>query len=423
MDEEQELIRKFDPNSSEFQSSSSGVVIKSKRKFGVEIEMVSPDSDMIRELSSSISSSFGFDTDGSIQTKSGHGIEVVSPILSGLAGENAIVKLFKEINLLKFKVNSSCGLHVHLDGDGFKNSKKTEVLQLSETGEIDATGAELFVVSRGVLKMITQLTGQDESEIVDILSDEYLSTGEKHLYPSKTFGMRIPDLTVRNSYIQIAGDVYFVDMYDFADKLRLVNGEGTFSTSELLPKHDDYLCMTHANKALENTKTLLYLYSAYNDVFMSMLAQSRRINMYCQSLSMAFAPNQIETINSYTDLEKEWYKTRNMIETASRKSGHYDDSRYYGVNLHSLFTKLGTVEIRSHSATLSHEKVLYWVALHQAILDGIVKGRITIEGLRNGLYITKPQDRLEYLLRTLKLNSPIEKYVRQRISFFENTYK
>lgn len=426
MDEDQ-IIRRFDKTSTEFQSETLGKIIKSTRKFGVEIEMLNKTTKAISDLSSSISRAFGFDNDGSIQTNGGVGIEIVSPIMSGVAGENSVRLLFESINSLKFYTNPSCGLHVHLDGEGFKNKIDTKVILLSEVTQDFAKKLKgknnIFIVKRGLMNVIKKAIHGESSNVAQVLLDEYLSTGKKRLYLSKTLGVHVPDVRVRQASIHLNNKEVTLDYYDFADTIQLVGGSAIIKADDLTPKQDDYLCIIQSDHSLENVKTLLYLYSVYNDIFMSMLPKSRRNNIYCQSLAVAFAPNQIESIRSYTDLETEWYKTRDLIETSVRKGNTYDDSRYYGVNLHSLFAKYGTIEMRWHSATLEPNKVLYWVALHQDILDKIVNQEVGIAGLRKGAYITNPEEKLEYMFRNLNLRTSLRKYVRQRIQFFENNYK
>lgn len=428
MDEDLQVMRHFDPDSTEFQTELAGSIIKSPRKFGIEVEMVSNGTDVIEELSRSISKSFGVDNDGSIEAGRGkRGIEIVSPIISGIGGENCVKDLFARINGLKFSVNATCGLHVHLDGAGFINGADVSIRTLSEANHalLNTTTRRdhLFVVNHKLFDEIRKAGDMGNDELAQTLLDEFLSTGRKNLFLSKTLGIKVPEIRLRSAIITIGKNNLNLDYYDYSDFVDLTKDNMVISLESLSPKPDDYLCVVKEDGALENTKTLLYIYSVFNDVFMSMLPKSRRNNIYCQNLALSFSANQIEGIRSYTELEAMWYKTRDMMETEGRKGNHYDDSRYYGVNLHTLFSKYGTVEIRSHSATLEPNKVLFWVALHQDILDKIVNREISIEQLRYGAHLDSLAEKTDFLINALHLRTSLRKYVQKRIAYFSSNIK
>lgn len=97
----------------EYRSTSKGNIIKSIRPFGVEIEtQYDISSDQPRELMSSLPSCVNIGSDGSIK---GNGIELRTPVLSGDKGEKLIAMICDSLKAYKFKVDSSCGMHVHLD--------------------------------------------------------------------------------------------------------------------------------------------------------------------------------------------------------------------------------------------------------------------------------------------------------------------
>ena len=427
MDEDTQVMRHFDPYSREFQTDDAGTIIKSPRKFGIEVEMINKGVEAITELSLSISSAFGVDHDGSIEAGRGNsGIEIISPIMSGLSGENCVKDLFARINALNFSVNASCGLHVHIDGTDFKRGVKIQFVRMDKIfPEILNTLTRrdhIFCVNHLLFNEIKKTCGAEDTELAQLLLDEFISTNHKSLYLSKTIGVRVPEIRIRPVGIKLGKHNLSLDYYDYADFVE-VKDKFAIQIGSLDPKPKDYICVIHEDNSLINTKTLLYVYSVFNDVFMSMLPKSRRNNVYCQNLALSFSPNQIESIRSYNELETMWYKTRDMMETENRKGNHYDDSRYYGVNLHTLFSKYGTVEIRSHSATLEPNKVLYWVALHQDILDKIVNREITIETLKQGAYIDNVTDKIEFFINVFKFRTSLRKYVQKRIAYFSNNTK
>ncbi len=430
MDEDTQIdMRHFDKKSTEFQSVEPGRIIKSPRKFGIEVEMLSKSTQAVAELGESISRAFGFEHDGSIQPGLGEmGIEVVSPIMSGSLGESGVRNLFEKINALKFETNITCGLHTHIDGDGYNNSRATQVMFLSSCTEaiLKKIGRKdtVFLVKNKLFDGIKKSADMESKDLAKVLIDEHFTTPTRQvLYLGKTLGVHVPDIRIRPVNVQVGKRMLSLDYYDYTNLLDFSKPKVSISMKELEPSQNDYLCIVKGNNSVSNVKTLLYLYSVFNDIFMAMLPKSRRNNVYAQNLAMSFSPNQIEGIVSYSELETVWYKTRSMMETDGKKGNQYDDSRYYGVNLHSLFAKYGTVEFRSHSATLEPNKVLYWIALNQEILDGIVSGMITIESLRPAVFLSTLEDKLTFFIKVLNLRTSLRKYVKQRIAFFSSNIK
>lgn len=426
MDEDRNVQRHFDARSTQFQSKEPGQIIKSLRKFGIEVEMFHPTNKALGDLSKLVSKVFGIEHDGSIDAGGGHGVEVVSPILRGAAGENAIVEVFKTINSLGFLTNKSCGVHVHLDGIGFAKTEKVFISPIRDLADLrllstlsQKNGDYAFIISNEVMARMGQRMNPDD--IAQLITDEYMASGGRQFFLSKELGQSIPEINRGSCVLEIGTTKSFIDIYKFVEP-----GEDDIDITkpvvveELKPNTDDFLIIVKGNNNLQNILTLLYLHTVYSDVFMAMLPKSRRQdNLYCQSLSLGFSAGEIERIRSYTELETAWYKTRNMRETSSRKGNKYDDSRYFTVNLHSLFAKYGTIEIRSHSATLDHNKVLYWAAFHQEILDRIVAGAITIQSLRQGASLSDPDDKTAFLMDVLGLRTPLRKYMQTRIDYFK----
>lgn len=431
MDEELIPERHFDARTQTLQSKEPGTIIKSVRKFGVEIEMFHKTRKNIVQLAGLLPRTFGLEHDGSIDAGGGgHGIEVVTPVLKGVKGENAVVETFKTINELGFKINKTCGLHVHLDGEGFGKGKQTLITPF---GSIDSehgigtvnekNGDYAFIVKRDVLNTLMDRVNSEDA--AQIIADEYLTSTNEYLYLSKEMGMTIPEIRRRGAIVKQGDEKTILDMFEFTDtELEEDTAMKGQVVTARVPEPDDYLCIVYGNKNLKNVLTLLYLHTVYSDVFLSMLPMSRRQdNLYCQSLSLGFSAAQIEAIRSYTELEAAWYKTRTVNESRQRKGNHYDDSRYFTMNLHSLFAKYGTIEFRAHTATLDHNKVLYWVAFNQEILDRIVSGEINMDILRQGINIFNPDERVEFVKDVLGLRPSLTKYMQKRIDYFKNNPK
>lgn len=100
-----------------------------ERRFGVEIEMYSVDKQILADtLRDAGINCFveGYNhntrgwwkvvTDGSLNGV--NAVELVSPILEGMAGMQDLEKVCEVLTILRAKINKSCGMHVHFDAAG-----------------------------------------------------------------------------------------------------------------------------------------------------------------------------------------------------------------------------------------------------------------------------------------------------------------
>lgn len=88
-------------------------IVQSSRIFSAEIEAYYPNVDAVADVHGNMPDDLGTSYDGSLNDK---GIEYQTPRLSGIKGENYITKLCDLLVKNKYEVNSTCGLHIHLDG-------------------------------------------------------------------------------------------------------------------------------------------------------------------------------------------------------------------------------------------------------------------------------------------------------------------
>lgn len=98
-------------------SKDVGEIVKSPRIFSCEIEAVSPMRDHATILGKSLPKEMGIGTDGSLSGP-GYGYEVQTPRLGGAKGEELIHRTLSAIKSTNSSVNESCGMHIHLEGDG-----------------------------------------------------------------------------------------------------------------------------------------------------------------------------------------------------------------------------------------------------------------------------------------------------------------
>ena len=131
-------------------------------------------------------------------------------------------------------------------------------------------------------------------------------------------------------------------------------------------------------KDLAKLKILMAFYLYFEDVILSFLPYSRRENNYCLPLSRNYNVNDILKCKTVDALEKIWYKESSKTRIAQKKKDKYEQTRYSGVNFHSLLAN-NHIEIRFHSGTLSASKIIYWIMFNCTIIDMIENGKITLK--------------------------------------------
>lgn len=94
--------------------------------FGVELELAAPVAD--RDVQRRLPSGWRVVHDGSVHADRGlYPMEVVSPILQGQPGIAAMKEVMDLLKAMGCKVNSSCGMHVHVGVRGMQPSKVRKI--------------------------------------------------------------------------------------------------------------------------------------------------------------------------------------------------------------------------------------------------------------------------------------------------------
>ena len=106
----------------------------------------------------------------------------------------------------------------------------------------------------------------------------------------------------------------------------------------------------HTPRSLKNAMTIMY--SKEDILFKALKVQTSRESNYCQKVR----PTVLEKIRRiakqhhfHGKLKQIWYGGRDGSHD------HYDDTRYYALNLHAVFSK-GTLEWRCFESTSMQEK-------------------------------------------------------------------
>ena len=303
-------------------------MITSDRKFGVELEFLSPDEVSHRRIERALAPYGDVVFDGSLRPHP-YGGEWVSPVLQGKTGE-AMVRDACDI----IKVNHAdlddprTSMHIHLDGKR-PEPKAVKSMTRPETGRAIA-------FSRAVARRL------DNGDALRILTGQRLrldlSVNETVIDNIRYFSMGRLSRHPRMNYVY-----YHLEEQDNFDWLQKV----------------------------------FYFYTKHSQAINSMVSRSRcEGNMYCQPLHESFTTEAILGCKDKNQLERLWYK-------GLLPNGRYNDSRYHNVNLHSYFFQPGTIEIRSHGSTSDANKILLWIRLHQFILDKLE--RVSIDDIKNDL--------------------------------------
>ena len=114
----------------------------------------------------------------------------------------------------------------------------------------------------------------------------------------------------------------------------------------------------HDSKTLRNIVNIM---ASKEDLLYKALKVRVDRQYYCQKADLRF----LEDVNgkrpkSMQELEQLWYNG------ASRRSSHYDSTRYHALNLHSVFSK-GTIEFRMFNSTIHAGEVKSYIQLCLAI--------------------------------------------------------
>lgn len=117
-------------------SKTRGSIVTSQRVFSCELEALTPKKDWPAILGKNVAREVGIATDGSVNSHGEklYGFEVQTPKLAGAKGEELVRHLIAGVKKMDAVVNSSCGMHVHLDGAGITKVDRAdypkELLQL-----------------------------------------------------------------------------------------------------------------------------------------------------------------------------------------------------------------------------------------------------------------------------------------------------
>jgi len=166
---------------------------------------------------------------------------------------------------------------------------------------------------------------------------------------------------------------------------------------------------------MKTIKRLLLMIYACEPIFYAINPQSRQDNNFCQPLNRAFSVHEIIQTKAQ-DMDKLFYSKRYPGLTKSKirdfKRVKWNDCRYFGFNLHSLFHQK-TIEFRHHAGTTSPGKIMRWIEFLKAILLYV---RFNYNQEEIFLLIEQPSvlGKIRYLRQLLNLEEPLAAYLVNR---------
>lgn len=166
------------------------------------------------------------------------------------------------------------------------------------------------------------------------------------------------------------------DMDTLQELVRRLRHEGAISESKLqCGIHIHIGAQNHTPKTLKNIVNLI---ASKEDLIYRALEIDPERARFCkrvnEELIEAINKKKPKTIKQLADI---WYKGYG----AENRSRHYHTSRYYGLNLHSTFTK-GTIEFRLFNGTMHAGKIRSYIVFclavsHQALKQKSASARRT----------------------------------------------
>ena len=211
--------------------------------------------------------------------------------------------------------------------------------------------------------------------------------------------VRDGSLNDRNGGCEVVTPILqYDDMEDLQAIIRLLREAGAKA---------DYSCGIHVHvdaskHTIDSLQRLMNFAIGRQDLFYEALAVTeRRTAQYCRKMDKGlFKAIQQDSVRTKASLERLWYSRLNSGYSGSIDHGHYNSTRYHGINLHAFFTK-GTVEFRLFNGTTHAGRVKAYVQFCLAMSAWAIEGKSTNLHFRTIKNYTMEQKKA-LMLRVLK---------------------
>ena len=153
---------------------------------------------------------------------------------------------------------------------------------------------------------------------------------------------------------------------------------------------------------IDSLQRLMNFAIGRQDLFYEALAVTeRRTAQYCRKMDKClFKAIQQDSVRTKASLERLWYSRLNSGYSGSIDHGHYNSTRYHGINLHAFFTK-GTVEFRLFNGTTHAGRIKAYIQFCLAMSAWAIEGKSTSLHFRTIKNYTMEQKKA-LMLRVLK---------------------
>ncbi len=157
---------------------------------------------------------------------------------------------------------------------------------------------------------------------------------------------------------------YREDIGTLQGLLRRLRKAGGFTNSSC----GIHIHLDGAQHTVRSIRNFINIIASHNDLFYKALQIAPERMRYCQKMDLWLVERMNQTKpKTMKQVEDIWYE-----KYAGNRNGHYHDSRYHFLNLHSFFHGNHTVELRGFNGTLHAGRVRAYVVFalaldHQAL--------------------------------------------------------
>lgn len=163
---------------------------------------------------------------------------------------------------------------------------------------------------------------------------------------------------------------------------------------------------------------IIKTYYSIEDMLFSMLPPSRWASTFCKRLAQDYLYSNFRKEDE--DVQKKWYKETDDHNCKSRAIRKYDSSRYYGLNIHSLFFR-GTIELRYHSGTVNPVKIQQWIQLNLLIIDWIINN-YNEKTIQKFFELETGHEKLDFFIDVFNIGYGLRNYIKSRVSKFNPNF-
>jgi len=381
------------------------------RTFGVELEVGFENDDYRQLVREKLPGNMQMMRDGSLDETISP-VEIVTPVLMGEDGCKIIEKVCSILNDNHvISDNTSCSVHVHIGAHDYLQDKHYELVKDSEP----IVGRAIARISKRDVEILSKRTGNTTQYDVARICSSIQGVSPKFYYGR---GVGDRDFMVYSGKVPTIFSVNRDELNAIVESGKTELTEEFLSSKMKLRRNLLTLVETEETEPFYKIKNLFYFYTLFSDVMQSMVPDSRKIrNAYCVPLEEVFTLDEIESCESYDEIRRLWYRESSIDGVERRVRNKRDDSRYHDINLHSLWYRYGTIEVRSHPPTTDHMKILLWVELHDSIIQKIGNG-VDLKDMIALKDIKDISEKTRAMIGFLGLNRRMERYVKRLVEHY-----